>query len=78
MRAKIVAQPELDWNPPSLKITQEFFAKYDRISQVLDENPLILDLVHGDLESLAELMEGEGRSGYASDTVLRLCVCQMI
>lgn len=78
MRAKIVAQPELDWNPPSLKITQEFFAKYDRISQVLDENPLILDLVHGDLESLAEMMEGEGRSRYASDTVLRLCVCQMI
>ena len=78
MRAKIVAQPELDWNPPTLKITQEFFAKYDRISQVLDENPLILDLVHGDLESLAETMEGEGRSRYASDTVLRLCVCQVV
>jgi len=78
MRAKIVAQPELDWNPPTLKITQEYFDKYDRISQLLDENPMILDLVHGDLESLAEMMEGEGRSRYASDTVLRLCVCQMI
>ena len=78
MRAKIVAQPELDWNPPSLKITQEFYAKYDRISELLDENPAILDLVHDDLESLADMMEGEGRSRYASDTVLRLCVCQMI
>jgi transposase, IS5 family len=78
MRAKIVAQPELDWNPPTLKITQEYFDKYDRISELLDENPGILDLVHGDLESLAESVVGEGRSLYASDTVLRLCVCQMI
>jgi len=78
MRAKIVTQPELDLNPPSLKITQEFYAKYDRISHLLDENPAILDLVHGDIASLAELMEGEGRSHYASDTVLRLCVCQVI
>jgi hypothetical protein len=36
MRAKIVAQPELDLNPPRLKITQEFYAKYDRISGLLD------------------------------------------
>jgi len=78
MREKIVAQPELNWNPPILKITQEYFDKYDRISELLDENPKILDLVHGDLELLAEMIEGEGRSHYASDTVLRLCVCQMI
>ncbi len=78
MRAKIVAQPELNWNPPTLKITQEYFDKYDRISELLDENPGILDRVHGDLESLAERVAGEGRSLYASDTVLRLCVCQMI
>ncbi len=78
MRIKIVTQRELDLNPPTLKITQEFYAKYDRISDLLDVNPAILDLVHGDLASLAELMEGEGRSRYASDTVLRLCVCQVI
>ena len=78
MRNKIVTQPELDLNPPSLKITQEFYAKYDRISRLLDENPTILDLVHGDLASLAERMEGEGRARYASDTVLRLCVCQVV
>jgi len=78
MRSRIVAQPEFDWNPPTLKITQEYFDKYDRISQLLDDNPRILDLVHGDLESLAEAIEGEGRSRYASDTVLRLCVCQII
>jgi IS5 family transposase len=78
MRTKIVAQPEFYWNPPTLKITQDYYDKYDRISHLLDENPRILDLVHDDLESLAEMMEGEGRSRYASDTVLRLCVCQIV
>ena len=78
MRAKMIAQSELDFDPPSLKITRDFCAKYDRISQLLDENPAILDLVHGDLASLAEMMEGEGRARYASDTVLRLCVCQVV
>ena len=78
MRAKKIAQPELDFDPRRLKITQEFFSKYERISHLLDENPAILNLVHGDLESLAEMMEGEGRAGYASDTVLRLCICQVV
>ena len=78
MRAKMIAQSELDFDPPSLKITRDFWAKYDRISQLLDENPAILDLVHDDLASLAERMEGEGRARYASDTVLRLCVCQVV
>ena len=78
MRTKKIAQPELDFEPPSLKITREFYAKYERISELLDQNPSILDLVHEDLEMLAEMMEGKGRSRYASDTVLRLCVCQVI
>jgi IS5 family transposase len=77
MRAKIIAQPELFFDPPSLKITEEYYAKYDRISHLLDENPGILDLVHADLEPLAELEES-GRSRYASDTVLRLSVCQVV
>ncbi len=77
MRPKFIAQPELNFAPPSLKITEEFYTKFDRISQLLDENPSILDLVHADLEPLAE-MESPGRSRYASDTVLRLCVCQVV
>jgi IS5 family transposase len=78
MRARKIAQPELDFDPPSLKITQDFYTKYDRISHLLDENPSILDWVHDDVESLVEVMEGQGRARYASDTVLRLCVCQVV
>ncbi len=77
MRGKIIAQPELDFNPPSLKITREFYLKYDRISHLLDENPGILNLVHADLEAIAET-ESPGRSRYASDTVLRVSVCQVV
>ena len=77
MRSKIIAQPELYFDPPSLKITQEFYAKYEEISRLLDANPGILDLAHGDLEGLAE-KDRPGRSRYASDTVLRLCVCQIV
>jgi IS5 family transposase len=77
MRTKIVVQPEIDFNPPSLKITEEFYTKYNRISDLLDENPGILDLVHADLEPLDE-MESSACARYASDTVLRLGVCQVI
>lgn len=77
MRSKIIAQRELDFNPPRLKITEEFYAKYDRISALLDANPGILDLVHADLEPLTE-MESPECARYASETVLRLGVCQVI
>ncbi len=78
MRNKTVTQRELDLNPPILKITQNFYVKYDRISELLDESPAMLDRVHGDLARLAGVMEGGGRGRYASDTVLRLCVCQVV
>jgi len=77
MREKIVAQPELDFDPPMLKITQDFHSKYERISEILDQTPLILNQAHADLEAVAE-EESPGRSRYATDTVLRLCVCQVI
>ena len=77
MRAKIIAQPELDFDPPTLKITEQFYSKYERISRILDQNPEVLDRAHADLEGLAE-EESPGRSRYASDTVLRLCVCQVV
>lgn len=77
MRTKIIAQPDLDFDPPSLKITREFYSKYDRISHLLDRNPEILDRIHADLEPLTQ-RQSPGHSRYASDTVLRLCVCQVI
>ena len=64
MREKIVAQPELDFDPPMLKITQDFHSKYERISEILDQTPFILNQAHADLEVVAE-EESSGRSRYA-------------
>jgi IS5 family transposase len=77
LRAKTILQPELYFDPPSLKITEQFYSKYERISQLLDDNPGVLDLVHEGLEPLAEV-EAPGRARYASDTVLRLAICQVV
>ena len=77
LRNKIVEQPELRFTAPRLKLTQEFYAKYDRISRILDDNRGILDLVHADL--VAHAGEGDpGRFRYASDVVLRVGVCQLV
>ena len=59
MRSRLVEQPELRFAAPRLKLTQEFYAKYDRISRILDDNRAILDLVHADLVA----HEGEGDPG---------------
>ena len=77
MRTKLVEQPELRFTTPRLKITQEFYAKYERISRILDDNRAILDLVHADLVA----HEDEGNAThflYESDVVLRVGICQLV
>jgi IS5 family transposase len=82
MRKKQDAQGRLDFQPSNLKLTNEHYARYERISQILDENPRMLELVHGDLEAV---LEGENRKGrrrggflYTSEMVLRLALCQVL
>ena len=56
------------------KIVRERRAKYKAVSRLLDENPLILDLAHGDLEALSA-GGPEGRSAvHSSETLLRALV----
>ncbi len=77
MRAKLVDQPELRFAAPRLKLTQEFYAKYDRISRILDDNRAILELIHADLVT-HEGASDAARFRYASDVVLRVSVCQLV
>ncbi len=49
MRPKFDPQPELDFPISNLALTQEFYAKYEAISKILDDNPEILALVHGEV-----------------------------
>jgi hypothetical protein len=82
MRELIQPQTTIDYKPSSLKVTQEYYAKYETISQVLDENPEILDYVHRDLQKSLREKARCGNRGrrcrYTSDTVLRILICQII
>ncbi len=78
MRPKFNPQPELDFPTSRLALTQEFYAKYQAISKILDPNPEILDLVHREvahvLESMDPAKKGVRRFRYTSDNVLRILI----
>ena len=75
-RAKRNYQGSLDFSPAShLKITQDYYARYNRISQVLIDNPKIISAVHEDLEAAygEDKDTACGRDcDYSSDTILRI------
>lgn len=82
MRPKINAQSEFDLHPSNLKITNDYFAKYLAISDLLDDNPGIVDAVHYDLEPALKEVTVQDKRGaqykFTSDTILRIALCQII
>ena len=82
MRPKKNTQSELNFQPSNLRITNDYYAKYDAISAILDDNPGIVDTIHNDLAQALEEASLENRHGakfkYTSDTVLRILLCQII
>lgn len=77
MRRKKEAVFAFESNDDGLpKVVRDYRARYRAISQVLDENPKILDLVHKDLQKLSE-GDSNGREGdYTSENILRALVVQ--
>jgi IS5 family transposase len=77
MRRKKEAVLCFEWNDEGLpKVVRDYRARYRAISQVLDENPEILDLVHKDLQKLSK-GDSTGRKGdYTSENILRALVVQ--
>lgn len=72
----------LGCQPSNLKITNDYFGRYEAISRILDDTPEILKLVHKDLK---DQLEKETKGGgcirgccYTSDNVLRILLCQVI
>lgn len=85
MRTKINMQPEFDFEPSHLKVTNAYYAKYEEISTLLDAHPRIVDLVHHDLKDSLQALNDQSQADkggsqfkYTSDTVLRVLLCQMI
>jgi IS5 family transposase len=81
MRPKFKSQQELDYASSNLKVTNEYYAKYEKISQILDENPGIVEAVHGDLTKVfggRKRGQGGRRCDFPSETVLRVLIVKQV
>ncbi|MEW6054946.1 MAG: hypothetical protein AB1552_14385 [Nitrospirota bacterium] len=78
MRKKKTDQEYLDFtNKSKLKVVQEYRAKYDAISLVLEANPKILDIAHGDFSRGLSKSE-YGRRGFTSEQILRSIIVMFV
>jgi hypothetical protein len=68
MRRKRDTQGWLDFQPSNLKLTNDHYARYEAISEILDETPRLLELVHCDLAAALEEenREGKKRGGFTA------------
>jgi ABC-2 type transport system permease protein len=75
-------QSEFSFQPSRLKLTSDYYAKYEAISLILDEHPEIVDAVHGDLAEALEQAEVRDSRGakfkFTSDTILRMVIGQIV
>ena len=82
MRLKWNQQRGLEFSDSHLKITNEYYAKYEAISSILDQAPELVDRVHRDLAKPLAQVNRETRRrrayAYTSENVLRVLVCQVI
>jgi IS5 family transposase len=80
LRSKKDNQGVLDFQPATLPLTNEHYARYRQIDQIFKAEPKLLNLVHKDLEEALELhnRQRERRCEYTSDNVLRILICKTI
>ncbi len=80
LRPKFGAQREFEFPTSSLKLTQQYYAKYQAISRILDANAEILDLAHHDLRRalIASNRLRSSRVRFTTEHVLRLLIVQSL
>ena len=82
MRTKCNPQRGLDFSESHLKITNEYYAKYEAVSSTLDRAPDLVDQVHQELAKPLQEVNRKTHQGrpyaYSSENVLRILVCQVI
>ena len=78
MRTKASPVRYLDFSGVStVKVVQEYRAKYQAISDLLDANPQVLALAHRDWARLLST-SAKGRSGYTSEQLLRALMVMFV
>ena len=82
MRTKCNPQRGLDFSESHLKITNEYYAKYEAVSSALDQALDLVDQVHQDLVKPLQKVNRKTLQGrpyaFSSENVLRILVCQVI
>ena len=80
MRRAKDGQGTFEFQPATLKLTDEYHERYRRIDELLRDVPEILRRVHADLRKALERANRRRsrRCDYTSDNVLRLAICQII
>lgn len=79
MRLKSIEQQYFDFSFEStLKVVNEYRKKYDLLSQLLDENPQLISLVHQDLAKMLSTSDKGRQSQYTSEQILRCLIVQFI
>ncbi len=80
MRPKFDAQREFEFPTSNLKLTRQYYAKYQAISNFLEATPKILDLAHRDLRRalIASNRSRPARVRFTTEHVLRLLVVQSL
>ena len=80
LRPKYEAQREFEFPTSSLKLTRQYYAKYQAISTILDANLEILELAHRDLRRALISAERArpGRVRFTTESVLRILLVQSL
>jgi IS5 family transposase len=80
LRPKFEVQRVFEFPTSNLKLTREYYAKYEAISRLLDANPEILDLAHRDLRRALIASNGSrpARVRFTTEHVLRLLIVQSL
>jgi IS5 family transposase len=80
LRPKFEAQREFAFPTSNLKLTREYYAKYEAISKILDAAPEIVDLAHRDLRHALFASNGSrpARVRFTTEHVLRLLIVQSL
>jgi len=79
MRTKSTKQQYLDFSGKSrLKVVNEYREKYKIISQLLDNNPQLVSLVHQDLAKMLSQSKRGRKSEYTSEQILRSLIVMFV
>jgi IS5 family transposase len=80
LRPKFEVQREFAFPTSNLKLTREYYAKYEAISKILDANPEIIDRAHRDLRDALITSNGSrpARVRFTTEHVLRLLIVQSL